>query len=194
MTAHCHIAQVLPDGQIRAIYVHNAEPEAMIGPLLARGYSNAASVSAFLGLGDLSALGSTPLYCHAYGRDCGETGTSAWIYRDIDALLAAALTSSAVYLFREDQWFVWLHDQEWYRLKPNGYVAWHGPVVPLIEAMVRTAIGLNRPFAQDDVIDPLWDAGFGVMLHLDDRFEIYSHEMYEPRLWIVKPVLRAAAA
>lgn len=194
MTAHCHIAQVLPDGRIRAIYVHYAEPDATIGPLLARRYADAADVSALLDLGDLSALGSTPRHCRAYGRDRGETGTSARIYSDTDTLIDAALTSSALYLFREEQWFLRLHEGEWYRLKPNGYVAWHGAIVPLIDDMISAAIALNRPFEQDEVIGPLWEARFGMMLHLDDRFEVYCERDFEPRLWIVKPVQQASAA
>jgi hypothetical protein len=194
VTAHCHIAQVLPDGQIRAIYVHYAEPSAAIGSLLARHYAGAGDVSALLDLGDLSTLGLTPEDCRAYGRDRGETGTSARIYPDTYALIDAALTSSAVYLFREEQWFVWLGDGEWYQLKPSGYVTWHGPVVPYIEELIRTAIGLNRPFDQEEVIYPLWNAGFGFMLHLDERFQLYRDEPFEPRLWIVRPVQRVVTA
>lgn len=194
MTAHCHIAQVLPDGRIRAIYVHYAEPNATIGPLLARRYADAADVSALLDLGDLSALGSTPRHCIAYGRDRGESGTSTRIYSDTDALIAEVLTSSVTYLFREGQWYIWLGDGEWYGLKPNGYATWHGRIVPLIEDLVRTAASLNRPFDQEEVIYPLWNTGHGFMLHLDERFEIYRDEPFEPRLWIVRPVQQALAA
>ena len=166
----------------------------MIGQLLTRRYADEQSVSELLDLGDLSALGPTLLQCRAYGRDRGETDTDAHIYRDTDALIDAALTSSVIYLFREGQWFIWLGDGEWYRLKPNGYAACRGRVVPLIEDLVRTTVELNRPFDQDEVIYPLWNAGHGFMLHLDERFEIYRDEPFEPRLWIVKPIQRAAAA
>ncbi|HEY0769202.1 MAG TPA: hypothetical protein VGD31_02635 [Sphingobacteriaceae bacterium] len=121
----------------------------------------------------------------AYGRDGGETNTAAHIYGDAATFDAATGTSSCVYLFRDRQWFVGLHGEEWFRLKSNGYAVWHGPVESLVEDMVRVAHGLSRPFEQDDVIGPLWDAGYGVMLHLDDRFRIHPTSGFS-RLWTVQ--------
>ncbi len=194
MTAHAQVAHMLVDGQIRAVYVHHAEPAALVGPLLARQYHGAAQLAALLDLGDLSVLAATPADCVAYGRDYGETGTAAQRYPDAEALVAAADTSSCVYLWREALWYVWLHDHAWYRLKPTGYVAWHGPVAALVEEMVLAAHALQRPFTQAEVITPLWDAGYGVMLHLDDRFQLYGDAGIQSDLWIVTPTAHVVAA
>ncbi len=71
MTAHAHVAHMLGDGQIRAVYVHHAEPAALIGPLLARHYHGAAPPAALLDLGDLSVLAATPSVSRSAGGPAG---------------------------------------------------------------------------------------------------------------------------
>lgn len=195
MTAHAHLAQAMPDGRIRALYVHHAEPEARIGPILVAHYPTTEQVTALLDQGDMSLLSETPERSAVYRRHSPAPETPARLYPGTGALLEAADTSSCIYLFRGEQWYLALHLQdEWYPLKANGYVAWHGPVATLVEEMVSRAAVLKRPFEQDEVIGPLWDAGYGVMLHLDEHFKIHRNTMFKPRLWTVRRARRASAA
>jgi hypothetical protein len=194
MTAHCHIAQRLSDGRIKAVYVHYAEPEAQIGLLLAQQYREAAQVSSLLDLGDLKKLGATPTAYDDHRQDQGESSTGAYVYQDMNALLDAARTSSVIYLYENGRWLASIGSGEWYRVKLTGYIEWHGPIVGRIEALVEEARSLKRPFDQEEVIYPLWDAGYGFMLHLDERFQRYRDELFKPRLWIVKSVQVTVAA
>lgn len=106
---------------IEAIYCHWDGYISGVGKVLSSYYDEAEEVQALIALGDLSSLGGKlsgtkehsfgkpeDNVCVAYGRDRGETGTSAKLFKTVQEFVSEMSHSGCEYFyyFDGDNWFV----------------------------------------------------------------------------------------
>lgn len=119
MATRSTIAMEQPDGRVMQIYCHWDGHLDHNGQILQEHYRDRAKVLALMMLGDLSSLGNTISEphdfdnssgrndCTAYGRDRGEDGVEARVYKSYNDYRSNAQFEEYNYCYRlDDQWYV----------------------------------------------------------------------------------------
>lgn len=124
MATRSTIAMEQPDGLVMQIYCHWDGYLENNGQILNEHYTDQAKVLALMMLGDISSLRPDigmahdfdarynggdvkENWCTAYGRDRGETGTEARVFRDFDDYKQNHQYEEFEYCFRRDgRWYV----------------------------------------------------------------------------------------
>lgn len=124
MATRSTIAMEQPDGKVMQVYCHWDGYLDNNGRILQAHYRDRAKVLALMYLGDISSLREDigmahdfdarysdgdprENWCVAYGRDRGESGVDAKVYRDFDDYVANHQYEEYEYIFRsDDQWYV----------------------------------------------------------------------------------------
>lgn len=121
MATRSTIAMEQPDGRVLQIYCHWDGYLGYNGRILEQAYQDRAKVLALMLLGDLSSLGPEigephdfdqregPVreQCTAFGRDRGETGCEAKVFKSFDDYVNNHQYEEYEYIYRlDDQWMV----------------------------------------------------------------------------------------
>jgi len=121
MSTRGAIGMRMPDGSVRAVYVHYDAYVAGVGAILGGWYDTPELVKGLLDLGDLSSLETTLADTVAYHRDRSETMRMARHYRDIDAYRRNGKRhygAGYLYLYDGGKWFVYgIPDEDWVELR-----------------------------------------------------------------------------
>jgi len=122
MSTRGAIGMRMPDGSVRAVYVHHDAYVAGVGAILGGWYETPELVKGLLDLGDLSSLGTTLADTIAYHRDRGEDMRIARNYRDIDAYRRNGrrdLGADYLYLFDGSRWLAYgiPNEPDWVEIK-----------------------------------------------------------------------------
>ena len=133
MATRSTIAMVRGDGCVVKVYCHWDGYLENNGDILIKYYNTPEKVAALLALGNISSLGEQvgvehPFSPHEsnisyddyenlygtmttyYGRDRGETGTQARVYRDVETYEREAQFEEFNYLFIEGEWYYKSYD------------------------------------------------------------------------------------
>lgn len=128
------IAMEQPDGRVMMIYCHWDGYLDHNGKILQNCYKDRAKVLALMLLGDISSLRGEigeahdfdqrytdqdprEQWCTAYGRDRGESGTEARVFKDFEDYKANHQYEEYEYCFRlDDQWYVSKYSRAYERL------------------------------------------------------------------------------
>lgn len=133
MATRSTIAMVRNDGAVVKVYCHWDGYLEHNGDILIKYYNTAEKVAALLALGDISSLGQEVGTQHPfsqfeaeisgeeydtlygtmttyYGRDRGETGVAARVYRDVETYEREAQFEEFNYLFIEGEWYYKSYD------------------------------------------------------------------------------------
>jgi len=118
MATRSTIAMEQPDGRVMQIYCHWDGYLDHNGEILQEHYRDRAKVLALMYLGDISSLAPSigephdwdkcpEGVCNAYGRDRGESGCEARVFKDFEDYKANHQYEEYEYIFRsDDQWYV----------------------------------------------------------------------------------------
>lgn len=119
MSTHAWIGKKEKDGSVKSIYCHHDGSPDGVGDMLVNNYQDENKVDKLLSLGDISFLSEsiecppghsyeTPKkgYTVFYGRDRGESNTSADKYPDEKSFRSAArsVSISYVYIYKDGKW------------------------------------------------------------------------------------------
>lgn len=129
MATRSTIAMEQPDGRVMQIYCHWDGYLDHNGRILQEHYKDRAKVYALMLLGDLSSLrenigeahdfddNTDREVCTAYGRDRGEDGVDAKVFKDFDDYVKNHQYEEYEYCFRtDDNWYVSKYGQPYQRL------------------------------------------------------------------------------
>lgn len=123
MATRSTIAMEQPDGRVMQIYCHWDGYLGHNGRILGSAYQDRAKVLALMLLGDISSLGPEigephdfdqregPVreQCTAFGRDRGETGCHARVFKSYDDYVSRHQYEEYEYIYRQDgEWYVCL--------------------------------------------------------------------------------------
>jgi len=116
------IALANQDGTISEIYCHWDGYLENNGKILMESYGDVSRILELISHGNMSELDSDIDSCVFYGRDRGETEVSATSYSNFDDYLKNHNSQEFDYLYRDNQWLVKFHGNEF---------------MPLSEAMLQ---------------------------------------------------------
>ena len=104
MSTRSTIALLNKDGTVSQVYCHFDGYLSNNGRLLNENYGYD-ETEALLKFGDMSGLGADLDDCVFYGRDRGETGTEARVFKDYDEYMSECDWEEYNYIFRDGEWF-----------------------------------------------------------------------------------------
>ena len=109
MSTRSNIAIELPDGKVKAIYVHSDGYPNGVGHCLLKYWRFQPQVETLFKYGNASSLGSTLKECSFYTRDWGRDEEDARTYNNEWCFLNALsgdIFIEFIYLFKKDKWYV----------------------------------------------------------------------------------------
>ena len=120
MATRSTIAIQRQDGTVAQIYCHWDGYLSNNGQILLKHYQDPAKIEQLIALGDLSSLGeeigtkhdfdNAPRgECNFYGRDRGEKGTEARVFRNFEQYQREAQFEEYDYIFRGGVWYVQIY-------------------------------------------------------------------------------------
>lgn len=122
MATRSTIAIQRQDGTLAQIYCHWDGYLSNNGQILLKHYQDPAKIEQLIALGDLSSLGeeigtkhdfdNAPRgECTFYGRDRGEEGTEARVFKDFKDYRENCQTEEYDYVFRNGTWYVSIYNE-----------------------------------------------------------------------------------
>ncbi len=138
MSTRSNIAIELPDGKVKAIYVHSDGYPNGVGHCLLKYWRFQPQVETLFKYGNASSLGPTLKECSFYARDWGRDEEQARTYNNEWCFLNAMsgdIFIEYIYLFKKDKWYV--SEQKSIKAPKDYYDQDKRASIPYLTKMVR---------------------------------------------------------
>ena len=152
MSTRSNIAIELPDGKVKAIYVHSDGYPNGVGHCLLQFWRHEINAKKLFAFGNASSLGSTLKDCSFYARDWGRDEEKARTYNNEWCFLnemSGDIFIEYIYLFKKGKWYV--SEQKSIRAPKDHYDQDKHASISYLSKMVRIE---SHPHYRPDKIDP----------------------------------------